>query len=137
MAYDEIDAVYYFGDEQKGFWTQTYDSILAAIDAALADFAIVSDKSNTIDQELTDKLTVTGGPEFAAVGQLAYRQTLAATKLTWNDKEKTMWNFLKVCACTITNPNLRARKFQPTVTCPRWMSSTPPALPCCIATLSC
>jgi hypothetical protein len=41
------------------------------------------------------KLAAVGGEKYALIGALAYRQTLAATKLVWNTKRGEMWNFLK------------------------------------------
>jgi hypothetical protein len=53
------------------------------------------DKSNTHDDALMKALTAKAGDKYAAVCALAYRQTLAATKLVWNSDKKKMWNFLK------------------------------------------
>lgn len=36
-----------------------------------------------------------GGPQYATLGALAYRQVLAGTKLVWNDRLNTMWYFMK------------------------------------------
>mmetsp|Transcript_17385 Transcript_17385/g.45394 ORF Transcript_17385/g.45394 Transcript_17385/m.45394 type:complete len:786 (+) Transcript_17385:64-2421(+) len=95
LAYDDIDSVYFFGSKYKGFWTQTYSSITDAIEVAEPEFTEMLAKSEAHDAALLANLTVAGGEKFAAVSALAYRQTLAATKLVWNHDRNVMWNFLK------------------------------------------
>eukprot|EP00043_Microstomoeca_roanoka_P013047 m.127372 g.127372 ORF g.127372 m.127372 type:complete len:772 (+) comp15656_c1_seq1:43-2358(+) len=95
VAYDEIDAVYYFGSRYKGFWTQTYTNITAAMNAAATEYAAMVTKSVAHDTALLANLTSVGGEMYATIAALAYRQTLAATKLVWNHDRNTMWNFLK------------------------------------------
>ena len=36
-----------------------------------------------------------GGPKFATILSLAYRQAYSSTKLTWNSEKKIHWQFLK------------------------------------------
>ena len=53
-----------------------------------------------LNTKLVAELTNVGGAEFAQIGALAYRQTLAATKLVRNNQTGSigngqMWNFLK------------------------------------------
>lgn len=95
FAYDDIQSVYFFGSRYKGFWTQTYHSITDAMAAAKDEYADMVERSNTHDSALLGSLTAAAGAKYAAVSALAYRQTLAATKLVWNHDRSTMWNFLK------------------------------------------
>ena len=95
VAYDDIDSVTYFGDQYKGFWTQTYDSVEDAMQIASQEYDEMLTKSQTHDDALLIKLANAGGNEYAQLCALSYRQTLAATKLVWNHNQTVMWNFLK------------------------------------------
>ena len=50
------------------------------------EVATVGNLTETLNTELVRELTAVGGDDFATIGALAYRQTLAATKLTWNSQ---------------------------------------------------
>ena len=88
VAYDDIASVRYYGTNFRGFWTQKWSSIEEAIEAAVSplEVATVANLTETLNNELVTALSAVGGDEFATIGALAYRQTLAATKLTWNDQ---------------------------------------------------
>jgi hypothetical protein len=47
------------------------------------------------DKQLISEMTSVGGPEYATMGALAYRQALGGMKLVWNDKTNSPWYFLK------------------------------------------
>jgi hypothetical protein len=95
LGYDDVKSVYYFGSEYKGFWTQTYKDIQDAMGVAHDEYPAMLAKSNSHDSALVAALTAKAGEKYAAVCALAYRQTLAATKLVWNSDKGVMWNFLK------------------------------------------
>jgi len=88
VAYDDIASVRYYGSDFRGYWTQKWSSIEEAIEAAVSplEIATVANLTETLNTELVRELTAVGGDEFATIGALAYRQTLAATKLTWNSQ---------------------------------------------------
>jgi hypothetical protein len=81
LAYDDVFAIRYFNSDLRAWWRRngaTIESVLAtaakerdALDARAAEF----------DTELRRDLTQAGGAKYAAIATLAYRQTLAATKL--------------------------------------------------------
>jgi hypothetical protein len=98
LAYDDVEAIYYFGSEFKGLWAKNYSSIQGAMAAALAELPAMVAKSVAHDSALKDALEKSGGgigAQYAALGALAYRQTLAALKPVWNDKIGDWWVFLK------------------------------------------
>eukprot|EP00049_Salpingoeca_infusionum_P004269 m.76478 g.76478 ORF g.76478 m.76478 type:complete len:796 (+) comp12486_c0_seq7:30-2417(+) len=97
MAYDDIDSVYYFGSKYKAFWTTVYDSIQDALVNAStnAEYDYVISTSTKVDNFVWSTTSAKGGEKYATVASLAYRQTLAATKLVWNSDRQVMWNFLK------------------------------------------
>jgi len=94
-AYDDVDSVYYFGQVQKAYWTTAYASIVKAIDAMYdsldSDFA----RSVDYDSRLLKELAAKGGDKYATICALAFHQTFAATKLTWNPTAKKAEMFLK------------------------------------------
>lgn len=48
----------------------------------------------TFDNAEVDKYTKIGGPKFATILSLAYRQAYSSTKLTWNTEKKIHWQFV-------------------------------------------
>jgi len=95
LGYDETDAIYYFGDKYSGLWTQTYGGIQQAMAVAAGEVQAMQAKSEAHDAKLMTELSAKAGKEYAALCALAYRQTLAATKLVWNSRKGVAWNFLK------------------------------------------
>jgi len=94
-AYDDIYSIYYFGQKQKAYWTTTYDSITTAIDAALNSFKDDANRAVAFDKQLLADLATKGGDKYATVCALAFRQTMAAIKVTWNPSEKKPEIYLK------------------------------------------
>ena len=95
LAYDDVESVFYFGTDFKALWTQTYPDIAHAIAAAHAEGDAMLAKSEAHDAALMGQLDAKAGDKYAALCALAYRQTLAATKLVWNHERNVTWNFLK------------------------------------------
>lgn len=95
LAYDDVKSVYYFGSEFGALWTHSYTNISDAIASAAEEVDDMLAKSTKHDDSILQALNATGGPEYAALCALAYRQTLAATKLVWNPNRNQIWNFLK------------------------------------------
>ena len=94
-AYDDVYAVYFFGERQRPYWTTKYAAIGDAIDAALAAHPADLAKAEAHDAKLLADLAAKGGDKFATLAALAYRQTLAATKVTWSEKRQAPELFLK------------------------------------------
>jgi len=94
-AYDDVDSVYYFGQVEKAYWTTAYASIIKAIDAMYDDLDNDFARSEALDKKLLADLAAKGGDKYATICALAYHQTFAATKLTWNPVSKKPEMFLK------------------------------------------
>eukprot|EP01063_Lacrimia_lanifica_P036832 TRINITY_DN7406_c0_g1_i1.p2 TRINITY_DN7406_c0_g1~~TRINITY_DN7406_c0_g1_i1.p2 ORF type:complete len:792 (+),score=338.54 TRINITY_DN7406_c0_g1_i1:46-2421(+) len=95
LAYDDVKSVYFFGDELTALWQRNYTDIQHAIAAAHAERAAMLAKSEAHDAALVASYAAKTGAKYAALLALSYRQTLAATKLVWNDRRNATWNFLK------------------------------------------
>lgn len=81
IAYDDLVSINYFGEWKRAYWTKTYDTILDAIGAALADREEVLQKARRLDKEIHEKAKVLGGEHYAYLCDLSYRQAVAAHKL--------------------------------------------------------
>jgi hypothetical protein len=81
LAYDEVGSVLYFGKTLQPYWKRGGATIADALQAALQDQADVLRRCDAFDKELTDDATRIGGPRYAALCTLAYRQAIAANGL--------------------------------------------------------
>ena len=95
LGYDDVQSVSFFGTPLPGLWSRAYDSVPDAMAAAYAERAEMARKSAAWDRNLTTDLVRAGGAKYAALGGLAFRQGLAATKLVWVGDRNTTWAFLK------------------------------------------
>jgi len=94
-GYDSVKAVDYYGEELAGFWTRTWSTMPKALAAAASETKAMLAKSAALDTSLEAEFTAAGGEKYSQIAALAYRQTLAATKLVWMESKGVMWNFLK------------------------------------------
>jgi len=88
-GYDDVISVYYFGDKLLPYWTQKYSTFDDVMKATVSEFSSVMKKSEQFDDDLLQKVAAKGGDRMATLIALAYRQTLAAIKAVWNDREKS------------------------------------------------
>lgn len=83
LAYDDIFSIEYFHRKLRPYWRRARGAGPAEmLKAAAVDFESLRERCSRFDQELIEDLVAAGGPEYAALAVLAYRQTLAAHKLT-------------------------------------------------------
>jgi len=94
-GYDDVVSVYYFGDKLLPYWTQKYSTFDDVMKATVNEFASVMKKSEEFDDDLLKKVAEKAGDKMATLCALAYRQTLAAIKAVWNDREKTSELYLR------------------------------------------
>lgn len=97
FAYDDIYAVNYFDRLLRPYWRSSAadDRFTTLLNAAIDDYATLTADCEQFDTELVQNLTEKGGTRYATLASLAYRQTVAATKLVWNEQLDTAWAFLK------------------------------------------
>lgn len=83
IGYDDIESVQYFGDNLKAWWTKggsvTMDQ---ALQAAASDYKSIVERCIKFDNELWEEAVKAGGRKYADLCVLAYRQSIAAHKLT-------------------------------------------------------
>jgi Domain of unknown function (DUF4965)/Domain of unknown function (DUF5127)/Domain of unknown function (DUF1793)/Domain of unknown function (DUF4964) len=81
LAYDDVASVQYFGQSLKGYWTKNGDDIGKVLQKAAAEYESLKARCQQFDRELMADLEKAGGPKYAWIGALAYRQSLAASKV--------------------------------------------------------
>ncbi len=81
VAYTEGYAIQYLERNLQPYWQRKDMAVEDLLDLAEQQYSDLDAKGNAFDKELTDDLTQAGGPHYAAISILAYRQTLAAHKI--------------------------------------------------------
>jgi hypothetical protein len=82
IAYDDGFSVEYMNRRLRPYWRRNKAEAADMLRAALAEYDSLIPRCRKFDDELMAKLERAGGPEYARLCALAYRQTLAAHKLT-------------------------------------------------------
>lgn len=81
LAYDDLFSIEYFHRRLRPYWRRKGDGALELLQDAKRDYASLSAQSATFDEQLMTDLKLAGGPKYAQVAALAYRQAIAAHKL--------------------------------------------------------
>jgi hypothetical protein len=81
VGYDEIFAIKYFGCKLPPYWRRNGATMPDVLQKAAADFPQFNERCAQFDKELTADATKVGGPQYAQMCALAYRQCAAACGL--------------------------------------------------------
>jgi hypothetical protein len=81
VAYDEVYAIKYFGQKLRPYWRRDGATAGEMLQAAERDYPRLAKRCAAFDEELMADLTKAGGPRYAQIAALAYRQCLAAMGL--------------------------------------------------------
>ena len=105
IAYDDLYSIELFNRKQRAWWRRIGDDAAALLIAARRDHDSLLGRSQAFDEELMADLTKVGGEKYARLASLAYRQTLAAHKLTADFDGTPMFfpkeNFSNGCISTV------------------------------------
>jgi hypothetical protein len=105
LAYDDVYAIEYFQRKQRAWWRRNGAEAADLLRRGRAEFATLESRSAAFDRELMADLTRVGGQKYARLAALAYRQTLAAHKLTADADGTAMYypkeNFSNGCIATV------------------------------------
>ena len=85
FAYDDIHSFNYFSHDLDAYWKSITPNIEEAISEALAEVDECRKRCDEISSELYKKATECGGEKYADLLSLAYRQILAAHKLSLDE----------------------------------------------------
>ncbi len=81
LAYDDQFSIQYFQRNLRPWWRRGGASVVDLLKSAAADYPSVAERCRRFDEELTADLAGAGGPRYAQIAILAYRQAIAAHKL--------------------------------------------------------
>ena len=91
LAYDDVKAIQFFGDDLPAWWRRDGLSFTAMLEKAEAERAALLKKMDAFDAELYADLVKIGGEKYAALASLAYRQTFAACKLAADKNNQPLY----------------------------------------------
>jgi len=80
-AYDDGYSVEYMHQKLLPYWRKGSKSFAAMLEKAESEYPALVKRAESYDAELERDLTSVGGPEYATISVLAYRQAIAAHKL--------------------------------------------------------
>jgi hypothetical protein len=105
LAYTEPFSIEYLNQRLRPYWRRNGQNASQMLEAAEAQFKDLEQRAQQFDKELTADLTQAGGPHYAELATLAFRQTLAANGLAAGlDGEPLMFpkeNFSNGCISTV------------------------------------
>ncbi len=91
-GFDDDYSIQYFGQNLRPYWNRNNDSdIFTQFKLAAKDYPKLFKEASAFDRDLIKEATETGGPEYAALCALAYRQAIAAHKLVESPKGEILW----------------------------------------------
>ena len=105
LAYDDLLSIRYFSSDLRPYWRRNGATMETVLTAAVRDREALDAQALAFDAELQRDLEQAGGPKYAAIATLAYRQTLAATKLAADANGQPLLfpkeNFSNGCIATV------------------------------------
>jgi hypothetical protein len=83
IGYDDLESIQYFGTNLKAWWTNSGTvKMNNALQAASAEHDQIMERCANFDNQLWNETMETGGKNYADLCVLAFRQSIAAHKLT-------------------------------------------------------
>lgn len=96
VAYDDVRSVQYYGERLGAYWRRDSHDMAELLPLALAQRTKLEILTSQFDKELLAACDRIGGPRYAELVALAYRQCLGATKLCSDTKGRPL-AFAKDC----------------------------------------
>jgi hypothetical protein len=82
LAYDDLYSIEYFHRQLRPYWRRNGAGAADLLQWALRDYESLEQRSTEFDRSLMADLVTAGGESYAKLCALAYRQAIAAHKLT-------------------------------------------------------
>ncbi|TDF94172.1 glutaminase family protein [Paenibacillus piri] len=86
VAYDDIYSIEYFGRKLPGYWRKFHENAERMIAAAIDEHADIMQRCAAFNELLIERAERAGGPKYADILSLAYRQAIAAHKLVEDER---------------------------------------------------
>jgi Domain of unknown function (DUF4965)/Domain of unknown function (DUF5127)/Domain of unknown function (DUF1793)/Domain of unknown function (DUF4964) len=99
LAYDEIYPIEYFHVRLRPYWEGGGVRVDRMLQNAARDYEGLRAECERFDQELSGELARAGGPEYALVTSLAYRQAFAANKLALSPTGNLLMFLKEISSC--------------------------------------
>ena len=81
LAYDDLYSVEYMQRKLPPYWRTEFPTFASMLEAAEQQYPALEKRAESYDSALQADLVRDGGPEYAAIATLAFRQAIAAHKL--------------------------------------------------------
>ena len=105
LAYDDIYSIEYLNRWMRPYWRRNGMTMGQLLEKAEQDYGSLDQRARQFDEELTGDLRRVGGDAYAEVAELAFRQTIAASKLVADVDGRPMLfpkeNFSNGCIATV------------------------------------
>jgi hypothetical protein len=82
LAYDDIYSLEYFNNNRKAWWALDGKTIEQEMQGAILEYKSIKERCNRFDSDMYADALKAGGEEYAKLCVMAYRQSVAAHKLT-------------------------------------------------------
>jgi len=139
LAYDDVSSIEFLGRKLPPIWREGSQDFGDLIRAAERRYVRIRERCRAFDAELRRRLEEVGGPKYAQIAELAYRQSIAGHKLVRDVDGKLLMfskeNFSNGCIATVDvtypgsplylalNPDLLEAQIRPILvyaSSPRW-----------------
>jgi hypothetical protein len=105
VAYDDLFSIQYMRKNLRPYWRRNGMDAAGLLQAAVKDYASLSERSAKFDDELMADARRLGGEEYAQICALAHRQSIAAQKVAADDNGQPLSfskeNFSNGCIATV------------------------------------
>lgn len=91
LAYDDVDALLYFGQHVPAYWKRNGKTIEQAVREGYAQYEELNARCAAFAKTLRKDAVEAGGEEYAQLLELSYRQVLAAHKLAVDPEGKLLY----------------------------------------------
>ncbi|WP_225048278.1 glutaminase domain-containing protein [Lacticaseibacillus kribbianus] len=81
IAYDDGQAINYFGTVQGAYWKHQHKSMLSLLDQRVQDAAGLVADCGRLNEQIDQQAIAVGGEDYRLIAATAYRQSIAAHKL--------------------------------------------------------